>query len=655
MSVRRFALLLFTVVALGSVSSAGATPPGTNGRIAFTSSRHGNAELYSVAPDGTSLRRLTWTSATEQEAAWSPDGSKITYERAKGGEHFRLWTMNADGTAQAQITPTSLDNYDDSDPAWSPDGTLIAFGSTRSGTWNIWVIRSDGTGLRRVTSEFGVDPSWSPDGTKLVFSGLGGIAVVNADGTNAHTISGPGTPPNAPSWSPDGAHIVFARNDASGFAAGEVYVANADGSGETQLTSDGFHNSRPTWSPDGTRVVFQRSAQTSGEWQLWSIGADGLGLQPLITGPAILPDWGTSQIVPEPQPPDAPIIDIYAPNDGQVFLPGMNPIAFYQCSSFVSPIVSCVGDVPVGAQVDTTFGDHTFAVRAVDSAGRTATAAVTYTIPDLTPPQIDLRTPSSGATYDLDSDVTVDFSCSDPGGSGIAQCAGDLPNGSRLNTDYPGTRTFHVFALDNAGRLREVTATYTVVDRRPPRVIIQSPFEGHDYSLGSAWSVNYYCWSPGTIHIVSCEGPVPNGDLLDTASVGPHVFAVTATDANGKTTTASVPYRVIYLFHGFDPPVDTGSNLDGVRAGDNIAVKFSLDGDHGLGVVTKTTWQAATCGDWIPTGAANPVDGKLTYSASVDRYKEVVATSTSWRGSCRFLRLYLDDGTTPEVRVHFKK
>lgn len=654
MSVRRFVQVLCTVLALGIVSSAGATTPGTNGRIAFTSSRDGNYELYSVAPDGTSLRRLTWTSATEQVAAWSPDGARIAYERAKGGEHFRIWAMNADGTAQTQITSTTLDNVDDSDPAWSPDGSSIAFGSTRSGTWNIWVIRADGSGLHRVTSVFGVDPSWSPDGTKLVYSGLGGIAIVNVDGTNAHTISGPGTPPNAPSWSPDGTHIVFSRNDASGFAAGEVYVANADGSGETQLTSDGFHNSRPTWSPDGSRVVFERSAQTSGQWELWSIGSDGLGLQQLITGPAFLADWGTSQVVPEPQPPDAPIIDIYAPHDGQVLLPGMNPIAFYQCSSFVSPIISCVGDVAVGEQVDTTFGTHTLTVRATDRDGRTATEMVTYTVPDMTPPQIDLRTPSNGATYELGSDVTVAYSCSDPGGSGVIFCSGDLPNGAPLDTSQTGTFRFAVTAADTAGHITETHITYTIVDRRPPRINVQTPRPDHDYAEGSGPWAWYECLSPGGFRIVSCTGTVPHGAPIDTSSIGPRTFTVTARDENGKTTTVSVPYRVVYFFSGFDAPVDSGNNLTGVRAGDGISLKFSLHGDHGLNVVTKTSWQTATCGDWIPTSGSLSADAKLSYKTSTDKYQEVAATNSSWKGTCRILQLDLADGTHPQVRVSFK-
>jgi hypothetical protein len=655
---RRFVQLFMIVLALGLVSSAGATTPGTNGRIAYSSARSANnPEIYSANADGSGERRLTWTADAEQSPSWSPDGTKVAYSHARAnGGRWRIWVMNADGSDQKQLTQTDdFDSSDEIEPQWSPDGTQIAFASTRIDTYNVWVIKADGSGLRRVTTFISTHPAWSPDGRQIAYVGPNAIGIVDANGSNPHSITGPGGWAGAPSWSPDGSRLAFYRNDAHGYP-GELYLVNTDGSNETQLTTGGFNNAQPSWSPDGTQIVFQRSPHAPDPWHLWRIGADGLNEEQLTTAENYGPDWGTSQAVPETSPPDAPVIEIFSPEDGGIYHPLARPVAFYQCSSFVSYVVSCEGDVPFGQELNfSTSGTHTFTVRAVDLDGRTATKTVTYEVLDLEPPQIDLRTPSDGATYDLGANVTVDYSCSDPGGSGVAQCTGDLPNGSRLNTDSAGTRTFHVFALDNADRMREATATYTIVDRQPPRVVIQSPLEGHDYSLGAAWSTNYYCWSPGNVRIVSCNGPGPSGEPLDTTSLGPHSFAVTATDANGKTTIASVPYRVIYLFKGFDPPVDTGGNLDAVRAGDSVALKFSLEGDHGLGVVTKTTWQQATCGNWIPTGPANPTDGRLSYSASTDRYRTIVASSSSWRGSCRLLRLYLDDGTQPEVRVHFKK
>ncbi len=51
----------------------------------------------------------------------------------------------------------------DSGPDWSPDGKLIAFASTRDGG-GIFVVGTDGKGIRRVTATRGKTPEWSPDG-----------------------------------------------------------------------------------------------------------------------------------------------------------------------------------------------------------------------------------------------------------------------------------------------------------------------------------------------------------------------------------------------------------------------------------------------------------------------------------------------------------
>ena len=653
MSVRRLLPFLCLVLALAAVSTAGGTPPGPNGRIAFSSGgSQGSAELYSVNADGSALRRLTWTAQSEQAPAWSPDGTRIAYESAPMGGRYDVWVMNADGSGQTQLTF----GEQDLDPAWSPDGTQIAFGRPAANGWNLWVVKADGSGEHRVSDVFGNDPAWSPDGRSLAYVGPDGIGVVGIDGSNPHLVTGPGSFAGGPSWSPDGTEIVFSRNNAAGYP-GELFVVNADGTGEHQLTSDGESNARPSWSPDGTQVVFQRTASPPSGWSLWTIGIDGTGLRQISsTADGLGPDWGSSQVVPEPTPPDAPVIQIYSPQDGGFYFPGQQAPAFYQCTSYVSTIVSCDGDVPFLAPLDfSQAGTHTFTVRATDADGRTATASVTYQVIDLVPPQIGISSPADGATYDLGAQVTVAYSCSDPNGTGVAACFGDLPVGAPLDTRQAGTYTFHVVAVDNSRNVGRAAATYTVVDRRPPTIQIAAPGNGSTYTLGDVVNANYWCSSPSGARISSCAGPVASGSAIDTSSVGPKTFTVNAADERGLTARATQPYSVVYAFAGFDSPVSAGGSVDSAKAGDSLPLKFSLHGYQGLAVVTRTSWQPASCTDWSTLGGSTAAQGKVSYSASTDRYLDVVPTDGSWKGTCRTLDLELADGTHHAVRVHFTK
>ena len=67
-------------------------------RLVFFSERDGIPSLYSIAADGTDLRRLT-TEGTSYEAAWSPDGTRIAFYSNRTGR-YELYLMNADGTNQ---------------------------------------------------------------------------------------------------------------------------------------------------------------------------------------------------------------------------------------------------------------------------------------------------------------------------------------------------------------------------------------------------------------------------------------------------------------------------------------------------------------------------------------------------------------------------
>ena len=96
-------------------------------KIAFTSRRNGNDEIYVMDADGTNLINLTNNGAADNAPNWSPKDangdSKIVFQSNRGG-NVDIYVMNADGTAQTRLTTF---HGRDLDPDWSPDGTQIAF------------------------------------------------------------------------------------------------------------------------------------------------------------------------------------------------------------------------------------------------------------------------------------------------------------------------------------------------------------------------------------------------------------------------------------------------------------------------------------------------------------------------------------------------
>ncbi|NQV27526.1 MAG: PD40 domain-containing protein [Rhodopirellula sp.] len=131
-------------------------------RIAFTSTRHGNQELYVANRDGTEPLRLTSDPAIDSHPDWSPDGQRIVFSTNRWGD-LELASISPDGTGLTRLTTSpGLDDY----PAWSPDGKRIAYTSNRDRNLEIYLLDPVTGHDENVTRSSAIDnfPAWTPDG-----------------------------------------------------------------------------------------------------------------------------------------------------------------------------------------------------------------------------------------------------------------------------------------------------------------------------------------------------------------------------------------------------------------------------------------------------------------------------------------------------------
>ena len=124
-------------------------------KIAFTSSRDGNDEIYVMDAEGGNPVNLTKHSRTDAAPDWSPDGKRIVFYSDRE-EQSDIYVMNPDGANLVKLTDHPAQ---DRLPSWSPDGRWIAFMSTREDrNWEIYVMDATGNNQTRITNHpFAVD------------------------------------------------------------------------------------------------------------------------------------------------------------------------------------------------------------------------------------------------------------------------------------------------------------------------------------------------------------------------------------------------------------------------------------------------------------------------------------------------------------------
>lgn len=200
----------------------------------------------------------------------SPDGATILFQSNRSGT-WQLWRIARDNSGLAQLTN---DKFNRRQPAWSPDGKLVAYSSDQGladGKRAIWLMSapgSRGTASRKLSSGAGQDvhPKWLPDGRGLVFNRIAAdgkqadVYVVDLHGQEHKIQLGPGLNTYA-SIDRSGSALVYRgtteeAGSSGSFENSDIFVAAVDGSNKRRITDHPAFDGWPAISPDGTTIAF---------------------------------------------------------------------------------------------------------------------------------------------------------------------------------------------------------------------------------------------------------------------------------------------------------------------------------------------------------------------------------------------------------------
>ena len=246
--------------------------------VVFTAEPDGQADVYRIRPDGSGIEQLTDHPAFDDQGALSPDGRTLAFVSTRARGTADVWLLDLASKTASNLTDHPSGNFR---PRWSPDGAWIVFTSDRDaepgdqpGMWEhlqstgVYLVRPDGTGLRRLTGLGGVagSPSWSADGRRVLFyetdpvgaylakSGRSRTELVSVDIDTAERVQYTASQETklSPAWLSGGRIGYVSR---AGGDRGGLRIRHPDRRVETVIAGA---VRGPSWSPDGRQVAYER-------------------------------------------------------------------------------------------------------------------------------------------------------------------------------------------------------------------------------------------------------------------------------------------------------------------------------------------------------------------------------------------------------------
>ena len=308
-------------------------------RVAFIRRMTGGvSDIYIVAIDGGTTRRVTFDDADLTGVDWAADGRSLVFSSDRAGG-YSLWRVGIDRGVPVLLAGGAARMKH---PVADRSGRRIVYENWNYAidVWEVGLAGQDGAGLPAEagtavthTSElWNLYPQVSPAGARVAYistqSGAHELWVADRDGSNARQLTRIGRGMvKMPRWSPDGGRIAYV---ARGEGAIDVHVIDVVSGVATALTASDAAETAPAWSHDGTRVWFGVS-DAEGRWSVWSVDAMSQGAEPRL------------------EVRDAVAAQVSADGESVYFTRADQPGLWRRTSQDAATAARVIGDVPIGS------------------------------------------------------------------------------------------------------------------------------------------------------------------------------------------------------------------------------------------------------------------------------------------------------------------